>query len=221
MSAGTQSVLDQMTASVVERKVAAGAKLTPVALEPGALPRTSAAFPNDHPDEALLQRVSALEELFDRMAKIDEEQERLRQLIHQGYAAIRETMDAVKAQLGQTPATMEPVVDAQKAKEQAGDARAKARKAVVDDTEDEDPDAGAASPAVVAAMVKATGPIIPPKAGQEPSGVAVALAEEMDEDESEVVNGWACPQHGKFITKTSRLGREYRACPECTQFEKL
>ena len=32
---------------------------------------------------------------------------------------------------------------------------------------------------------------------------------------------WACPEHGKFITKVSKLGREYRGCPVCSSFQHL
>jgi hypothetical protein len=32
--------------------------------------------------------------------------------------------------------------------------------------------------------------------------------------------GWVCPVHGKSVTKTSSKGREFKGCPECTQFER-
>lgn len=33
--------------------------------------------------------------------------------------------------------------------------------------------------------------------------------------------GWVCPEHRVAEVKTSRKGREYRACPQCTEFERL
>jgi hypothetical protein len=32
---------------------------------------------------------------------------------------------------------------------------------------------------------------------------------------------WKCDQHGKFIVKVSKLNREYRACPDCNEFQHL
>lgn len=55
----------------------------------------------------------------------------------------------------------------------------------------------------------------------EPSGEAVALAEDMGEDESEEADGWTCPDHGKAIDKVSaKSGRTFRACPDCKLFER-
>lgn len=34
-------------------------------------------------------------------------------------------------------------------------------------------------------------------------------------------DGWACPEHGGFVEKTSGKGRKYRGCSECDEFERL
>lgn len=36
-----------------------------------------------------------------------------------------------------------------------------------------------------------------------------------------VADGWVCPEHAVAVVKTSRKGREYRACPSCDEFERL
>jgi hypothetical protein len=36
-----------------------------------------------------------------------------------------------------------------------------------------------------------------------------------------IETGWVCPDHHKFIVKQTRTGRDWRVCPDCTEFEEL
>lgn len=222
----TASVLEAMTAAVVQRKVEAGARLTPVGIEgivlaPTALPHTAAPFPHDVPDEAILGNLSIIEEELTKLAKLDEAMEESWRVIRLQYGAMRASVDAVKAQLGSGPAAPAPA-DLQREKERAADARI-------------------AAAAIEAALIAGAGL---PNEDDEPSApeqvttvsppdapaVAAVLAN-MDQKAAEaqaatfvpVDAGWHCPEHTTFITKTSRLGRAYRVCPVdgCKAFEKL
>lgn len=107
----TGDVLAAMAASVVDQKIAAGAKLTPVGLERGAtvIPQgIAASFPNDHPVEV-----------------VEEALKNIRREIATIFAAV-EAVEAILGAPAPEAVAPDPVV-IQKAREQAADARADAR----------------------------------------------------------------------------------------------
>lgn len=193
----TQSVLDSLTAGIVEGKRNRGTKLTPVGTEVRvanaageALGRTSAAFPNDHPAEAVLRGV---------------------ELIREQMAAIEVALQAVEAQLG-ARVNGEPIVD-EVARNKAAEAAADAKHA-----------AAAEAVAVIAEEPVGSETAVAAVARFNAEFAAKARAAQdavFTPPSGDVAAGWVCPEHGKAIEKTSRKGRKYMACPDCTRFEEL
>lgn len=222
----TQSVLDQMTSAVVTRKIEAGAKLTPVGLEAGAvaaplLPRANAPFPNDHPDEAILERISVLEEQIDKLASLDEQVEAQLALVRVAYAGIREALDAAKRALGVDPdAQLATPEDVQREKERAADARVAAAQVEVAATLEER--AAADTPEVQAVLAHMDQKAAEAKAATFPEP-SQPVGNTTSADTGVAPSGWACPVHHTFRNSTTRAGRAYRVCPEdgCKQFERL
>ena len=202
----TQSVLDMMTAGVVDRKVNAGAKLTPVGLEAPRPPRplgtTTASYPNDQPHDAILQSLSVIEALYEKLAAHDEKIMVLMDQVRTEYAGLRVTIDLVKAELGEAPGSdSRPAPDPQREKERAADARLAAATVEPEPEEEDVPD---------------------PKV----TGLLAHMDQKIAEAQAAIfrdADGWHCSSHGQAIVKTSRLGRKYRACPVdgCKEFEKL
>jgi len=109
-------------------------------------------------------------------------------------------IDALLALYGSKPAVRAVVEDTaaeRKAKERAADARAAAAAAQEEPFDERLERLTAEAQASVFAKVTETVTTAQPDAG------------------------WSCPKHGAFVKRTSRLGREYRACSECNEFERL
>jgi hypothetical protein len=128
-SAGTQGVLDQMTASIMARKAQAKTTLTPVGLEArngnGILPNTQAAFPNDHPIEAI---ESAIREIRTQMTAVLAGLDAVGEMRSQ-VANIEAALAAVESVLGTSSATAPDPAAVRQTKERAADERIAAAKA--------------------------------------------------------------------------------------------
>lgn len=221
--AGTSDVLAMMTNTIMGRKTQAAAKLTPVGSEitvvhtvsTSPIPdKVAAPFPNDKPREVVLEAIAGLERERDKLNEV--------------IAALRLLADAPE-QAAATPA------DEQKQTEREADQRAEASGLIVidgggnpdaDDEDDEDEMSDAVAEATVTKPGGDAAPIDTDKLQQDAqaavfgAGGSLAFTPTIEQP---IPTGWVCPTHGaaKTAVKTSRLGREYRACSECGSFEKL
>lgn len=187
----TQDVLGMMTAHITGRKTQAAARLTPTGSE---VTRTHVLPKTDAP--------------FPN----DQPQEVVEQKIVELERIIAQLQDAVAALRTLAGKDAEAPVDLaaeRKVRERAADEAhatrvAEANEAIAQaDTVDD-------AVEVVARFNRNF------KAQQE-----VAQAATFTQPAAPEEKGWTCPQHGKFVIRLSSKKREFRGCPECTQFERL
>lgn len=230
------SILDAMVKGTMDRKVTTdkGAKLTPVAGEVApihVLPTTQAPFPNDVPDEVV---AGVVRELTRQIEHLIETRDALAALVGQ----------VPPSQAGPTEAEVKA------AAEKAADAKHSPLAALADLIVAEDrsnaevlaaaveaPDLPGETFAARFARLKAEASgatfVVPPgnragkstvadstvDGGEDPGVTPVNVPQGIVDETGQ--DGWVCPTHGTFKVATSRLGREFRKCPEGDDFERL
>lgn len=211
------SILDAMVSETMETAGGAAPKRTVTPL-PGevvtdsVLPRrTPAMFPFDQPVDGVATAIAELDRAIESLQK---------------------TKEGLQLLLG-VPEITQKEIDRQKQEQQRAIEREADRRAAAGDESPLAPVVEAAEAAlekramVLSALADAGGP--GPEAVVSFSERFAALAKDaQDATFSEPIQGagpadpWVCPVHGSAITKKSpRRGVEFRACPECNQFEKV
>ncbi len=203
MSEG-QSILDQMTRGIMEKKGKAAATLTRVGVE-----RPPTVTLPVRPQNADLFLIEA------ELAAIDQAIGRIRQVINVSPDIETEPqrMAAAEARRGlpagrgigvaltedYNPITGMSVPGSMLLTPEERE-QTTAPAADPDDTENEDP---------------------PLSQFEQDFAAKAAAAQAQTFKTPEMDDGWRCPKHGAFVEKISKKGRTYRACPEqCGEFER-
>jgi hypothetical protein len=199
---GTQSVLDQMTDTVMKRKQEKGARLTPVGREVVSLADpldVGQAFPFDKPQDVIAGIVNQMNKQLNALLSPEGPIEALRYQVNylSQYvtAPVEPDRNVVK---DVRPIIREGVV-------LTPDIEAIVEKLVTEIPTFAENFAAKAKDAQDQVFTRATKVANPDRVFQQDK------------------NGWHCSVHGQFKQSTTRGGNPYRTCPEpaCSEFERL
>lgn len=189
---GTQSVLDAMTAGIMGRKSKAAAKLTPVVGEVQPIHKIS-------PVADAYSGTAGAPWPFDDPQTTMTALKAARQEVLHVMEGIDRLLAIYGVQLEPPTLPAQAQAEEQRARDRAADERVAAQAAAEPPEESFDERLSRlTAEAQKAVFAKVT--------------EAVTAAP---------VDGWVCPEHGKFQVLTSRRGRQYRACTTCEEFERL
>lgn len=194
-TAATSSVLDMMTAGVMARKANAAAKLTPVSGE--VTPIHVAVSPVE-----AAYRTPAAFPFDDPQTTILALQKARAEVMH-----VLDGIDALLALYGSEPAVRAVVPDPdaeRKAAEREADKRIAAQ-------------GGSFAEQYDKLQAEAQAAVFKEPVTKVTEAVTMAPITK----DRPIPIGWVCPEHGTFEKRLSRKGREYRACTDCDEFERL